>query len=77
MLKATYRVKRLNRRLIVVRFANLSCLTLKDLNFDSLLCLKPLTPNSGKHLIFPGSITLESNTKVILIKEMIGNSIRP
>ena len=40
----------------------------------SLLGVKGLTLKSDWHLIFPYSITLASNVKVMRIKEMVTNS---
>ena len=48
----------------------------KDLNFGPLLCVNHWTLNSGDHLISPGIITPESNTKVIIIKERFTKSTR-
>ena len=48
----------------------------KDLNFGPLLCVNLWTLNSGDHLISPGIITPESNTKVIIIKERFTKSTR-
>ena len=46
----------------------------KDLNFGPLLCVNLWTLNSDDHLISPGIITPESNTKVIIIKERFTKS---
>ena len=48
----------------------------KDLNFGPLLCDNLWTLNNGDHLISPGIITPESNTKVIIIKERFTKSTR-
>ena len=41
--------------------------------FNAIHCFNPLTPKSDQHPISPHNIILESNIKVMRIKEMITN----